>query len=261
MRRIGIRRYEGEGAEAREDWVAEEGLLELSLGGGWRRRFVLTPERIQEFVYGHLLSEGFIERSADIISHRESLDTTRGSPGEVVRVEVALRKPPAPQDPAELIWTPCGQSPSAPELHSSGLTALSLRPLIAPQALYELPKLAAREAEEFQLTGAYHYAFLFDPAPKLLAAVKDIGRHNAFDKAVGVALLSGMDLGNTIVYTTGRISAEIAWKALRARVPLVASRGAALLGAITLARRYNLGLVGFLRGKRFNLYAGEDWLL
>jgi len=48
MRRIGIRRYEGEGAEAREDWVAEEGLLELSLGGGWRRRFVLTPERIQE---------------------------------------------------------------------------------------------------------------------------------------------------------------------------------------------------------------------
>ena len=46
-----------------------------------------------------------------------------------------------------------------------------------------------------------------------------------------------------------------------ARVPLVASRGAALLGAITLARRYNLGLVGFLRGQRFNLYAGEDWLL
>ncbi|MBC7318687.1 formate dehydrogenase accessory sulfurtransferase FdhD, partial [Candidatus Bipolaricaulota bacterium] len=43
-------------------------------------------------------------------------------------------------------------------------------------------------------------------------------------------------------------------------VPLVVSPGAAFLGAINLARRYNLGLIGFLRGKRFNIYSEPRWL-
>ena len=219
MRRIIVRRYQGEEAVEREDWVAEEGLLELSLAGGWRRRFAITPERIREFVYGHLLSEGLIRGVDDVLSYRERLDPARGSPGEVIRVEVSVRDTPAPQDPAELIWTPCGGGAAAGE---SQLAPLSPRPLIAPQVLFELPELAARAAEEFRLTGAYHYTFLFGPAPTLLA--------------------------------------EIALKALRAGVPLIVSKGAALLGAIALARRYNLGLVGFLRGRRFNLYAGEGWL-
>lgn len=90
---------------------------------------------------------------------------------------------------------------------------------------------------------------------------KDIGRHNAVDKVLGEALLTGFPREKTILYTTGRISADIVIKALRARVPLVVSPGAALLGAINLARRYPLGLVGFLRAKGFNVYAGASWLI
>lgn len=115
-------------------------------------------------------------------------------------------------------------------------------------------------AEGFRLTGAYHYAFLFDPALRLVASGEDIGRHNAVDKAIGGALLAGRHLGDLVLFTTGRASAEIALKALRAGIPLVASQGAALMGAIALARRHNLGLIGFLRGRRFNLYSGEAWL-
>ncbi|NOX44280.1 MAG: hypothetical protein GXO72_00875, partial [Caldiserica bacterium] len=112
----------------------------------------------------------------------------------------------------------------------------------------------------FRLTGAYHYAFLFDRELRIRAVAKDIGRHNAVDKVLGAELLGTGDFGERILFVTGRISADIALKALRAGVPLVASPGAALLGAVALARRYNLGLVGFLRGRRFNLYAGRGWL-
>ena len=78
------------------------------------------------------------------------------------------------------------------------------------------------------------------------------------DKVVGKALLSGAILSSMALYTTGRISTDVARKCLRARIPLVISRGAPLSGAIGLARANNLGMVGFLRGGRFNVYSGES---
>lgn len=257
MRRVRILRFEGESWEGREDWVAEEGLIELEIASGSPLYLSCTPEGVRELVYGHLLAEGLIRGVGDVLAYREELDLERGSPGEVVRVAVTLRGAPEPPDPQGIIWTPCGRAATLP---SAGLSPLEPRPLLSPQALLELPRLAARHSEDFRLTGAYHYAFLFDPSLNLRAVAKDIGRHNAVDKAIGAELLSGGDLGERILFVTGRISADIALKALRAGVPLIASRGAALLGAITLAHRYNLGLVGFLRGGRFNLYCGEGWL-
>lgn len=257
MRRIEISRFEGGAWSEREDWVAEEGLLELEIDSAAPVNLAFTPEGVRELVYGYLVGQGLIRGAGDVLGYREGLDPERGSPGEVVRVRLRLRGKQRPVGPQEIIWTPCGR---ASQVHA-GLVPLTPRPLISPAGLLELPGIAAREAEDFRLTGAYHYAFLFDPAPGLRATGKDIGRHNAVDKAIGAGLLSGEALSERILFVTGRITADIALKALRAGVPLVASRGAALLGAITLARRYNLGLVGFLRGKRFNLYAGEGWLL
>ena len=257
MRRIEISRFEGGAWSETGDWVAEEGLLELEIDPAASVQLAFTPEAVRELVYGYLIGQGLIRGVGDVLEYREGLDPERGSPGEVVRVRVRLRGKRRPVGPKEIIWTPCGRASQAP----GGLVPLTPRPLISPAGLLELPGIAAREAEDFRLTGAYHYAFLFDPLPTLRATGRDIGRHNAVDKAIGAALLAGEELGRLVLFVTGRISADIAWKALRAGVPLVASRGAALLGAITLARRYNLGLVGFLRGRRFNLYAGRDWLL
>ncbi|MGY4706308.1 formate dehydrogenase accessory sulfurtransferase FdhD [Candidatus Bipolaricaulota sp. J31] len=257
MRRFQIIRFEAGARIEVEDWVAEEGLLVLALSTGGERRFVITPEKIRAFVYGHLLGEGLIKAPDDLLSYREELDHHVGVPGEVIRVEVSLRTPPRIRDPAGIVWTACEGTFPEP---GSGLPALTPRPLVSAEALFEIPRLAAAMAQDFRLTGAYHYAFLFDPAPRLLVAAKDIGRHNAVDKALGEALIGGIEFGNTVLYTTGRLTAEMALKAIRAGVPVVASRGAALLGAVTLARRYNLGLIGFLRGKRFNLYAGEGWV-
>ncbi len=256
MRRIRIRRFTEGGAREAEDWVAEEGLLILSFVPGGKRRFAITPEKIRAFVYGHLLGAGLIRNRDDVLSYREGLDPNVGVPGEVIRVEVALRVPPEAVSPEEIVWTACGGA--VPEGNTE-LKRLSPRPLIPGRELLRIPRLAAERSADFRLTGAYHYAFLFDPGLELLAAAKDIGRHNAVDKVIGEAFLKGISPEEAILYTTGRITAEIALKALRAGIPLVASRGAPLLGAIVLARRYNLGLAGFLRGQRFNLYAGERW--
>lgn len=257
MRRIRIRRFGPEGEMDLEDWVAEEGLLELTLVPERTARFVLTPDKIEAFVYGHLLGEGLIKSREDVLSYREELNQRVGVPGEVIRVEVTLSRTPVVLPAEGIVWSACGRTVSEPGFDLQARTAW---PLVAEDALIAIPRVAPAKAEGFRLTGAYHYAFLFSPEPRLLCWAEDIGRHNAVDKALGEAILSGVDLRETILYTTGRISAEIVLKALRAGVPVVCSRGAALLGAISLARRYNLGLVGFLRGTRFNLYSGAEWL-
>jgi FdhD protein len=59
---------------------------------------------------------------------------------------------------------------------------------------------------------------------------------------------------------SGRGGFEIIQKALLAGVPLLASVSAPSSLAVRLARETGLTLVGFLRGRRFLVYSGEERL-
>jgi FdhD protein len=88
-----------------------------------------------------------------------------------------------------------------------------------------------------------------------------VGRHNAVDKVVGWALLAGrLPLADYALMVSGRGGFEIIQKALLAGVPLLASVSAPSSLAVRLARETGLTLVGFLRGRRFLVYSGEERL-
>ena len=121
--------------------------------------------------------------------------------------------------------------------------------------LASLPEALRAAQSVFAATGGLHAAGLFTAAGALVAAREDVGRHNAVDKLVGHALERGIDPGAHVLFLSGRLGYELVQKSIMLGVPIVAAVSAPSSLAIELAERFNVALVGFVRGARANVYA------
>ena len=89
----------------------------------------------------------------------------------------------------------------------------------------------------------------------LLAAMEDIGRHNAVDKVIGKLLISGTFKEAAIMTVSGRISYEIIIKCFKARIPFLAAVSAPSSLAVDYAKELGITLFAFCRDKRATCYA------
>ncbi len=106
----------------------------------------------------------------------------------------------------------------------------------------------------YRETGGSHGAAIFDNNGKILSVKEDIGRHNAIDKVIGDLLLKEHNFENIFLTSTGRLTGDSVLKAIRAKIPIVASLSAAIESGIRLAFAYGITLIGFARGSRMNIY-------
>ncbi|NVM37032.1 MAG: formate dehydrogenase accessory sulfurtransferase FdhD [Candidatus Lokiarchaeota archaeon] len=110
----------------------------------------------------------------------------------------------------------------------------------------------------YRETGGCHGAAIFDIEGNLLSVKEDIGRHNAIDKVIGDLLLIEHDFENVFLTSTGRLTGDSVLKAIRAKIPIVASLSAAIESGIRLAFAYGITLIGFARGSRMNIYTHPE---
>jgi FdhD protein len=253
-----------------QDSLAGEEPLEIRVGENPLAVTMRTPGHDLELAAGFLFTEGIIQRREQIISleiGKPDAGTQHDTqPGNLVVAQLEGEV----QVDAEKTRRNFFANSSCGICGKASIEAVRSRFLRAPNAgfrvrsdvLCGLPGNLGESQDIFSRTGGLHAAGLFTVNGELMVAREDIGRHNAVDKVVGWALQEGrLPLAEFILVVSGRCGFEIAQKAIAAGIPVVASVSAPSSLAVQLARELNLTLVGFLRGRRFVVYSGEERLI
>jgi len=246
---------------AHEDYLAAEEPLEIRVGGRSLAVTMRTPGHDEELGAGFLLTEGVIT-SRDQIAAIQKPGGTAGPGCNLVNIELQSCMFDAERLQRNFYATSscgiCGKA-SIEAVRARGLRPLSGGFSCDPEVLCTLPEKLRANQQVFGRTGGLHAAALFDGSGELLAVREDVGRHNAVDKVVGWALLNeSVPLSTYVLMVSGRGGFEIVQKALVAGIPVVASVSAPSSLAVRLAKELNLTLVGFLRERRFVIYAGQE---
>jgi FdhD protein len=250
-------------ARAGSDAVACEEPLEIQLGAAPLAVVMRTPGHDEELASGLLLTERVVTGPGEIVSVRHcSLARDPASAGNVVRAVLAEGVRVDLERLRRNLYasSSCGICGKATLDNALAAAAPLDDPARFPAGFfYGLPEQLSRAQHGFAETGGMHGAALFGPGGELLAVREDVGRHNAVDKVVGFALRTGrLPLAGHALLVSGRISFEIAQKALAARIPVVAAVSAPTSLAVELATRARMTLVAFLRGRSFNLYGARE---
>ena len=251
------------------DLLATEEPMEIRLIAGGETRTVAitmrTPGSDFELAAGFLHGEQLVHDPADI--RRISYCADRAIDVEqrynIVNVELRAGLTPDLKPLDRYFYTSsacgvCGKA-SLEALRLSACPTIAAGPVVSATTLLSLADGLRSKQGLFASTGGLHAAALFDPSGRLLAAREDVGRHNAVDKLIGWALLEGrLPLADAVLMVSGRASYEIMQKAAVAALPIVCAISAPSSLALDLAREFGMTLVGFLRGSRFNIYAGAE---
>ncbi|MGH3147442.1 MAG: formate dehydrogenase accessory sulfurtransferase FdhD [Rubrobacter sp.] len=253
----------------RPDALATEEPMEIRLVSGDARQTVAvtmrTPGADFELAVGFLYGEGIVRSPEDInrISYCVDPDVDADQQYNIVNVELRGGREYDLRPLERHFYTTsacgvCGKA-SLEQLELRGCPVIPPGPEVSAEVIYSLPETLREAQGLFDATGGLHAAALFDANGGLLAVREDVGRHNATDKLVGWALLEArLPLSEHVVLVSGRSSFEILQKSLTAGVPFVCAISAPSSLAVDVAREFGMTLVGFLRGRKFNVYAGEE---
>lgn len=264
-----LRSVEAGRVRLKSDVLATEEPMEIRLVAGETKQTVAvtmrTPGADFELAAGFLYGEGILTSREDIvrISYCTDPEVDAEQQYNIVNVELRNDKEYDLRSLERHFYTTsacgvCGKA-SLEQLELRDCPVITPGPEIAEEVIYSLPGKLREAQGVFDDTGGLHAAALFDAEGNLVTLREDVGRHNATDKLVGRALLEGkLPLSDHIVMVSGRSSFEIMQKTLTAGAPIVCAISAPSSLAVDVAREFGMTLVGFLRGKRFNVYAGFE---
>jgi FdhD protein len=238
-------------AQKIRDWVAEEVPLHLFVNKNYWATILCSPTNLRELAVGHLLSEGIVKSVEEI----EEVEVKQAENTCNVQLKVGINA----EDRVKLsrlhqrvITSACGSG--SPYQFTGKTPQVTSTLAVKAQVIFDSVNQLNFKAEGFRQTGGLHVAALFRPDGSMVGLTEDVGRHNAVDKVIGIAALNRVAFEGCFLALSGRMSGDVAFKAAKVGLPIVASLSAALSSGIAMAEAANLTLVGFVRGKRMNIY-------
>ena len=247
--------FEGGASRARPDRVAVEEPLEIRAGREPIAVTMRTPGADVDLAAGFLLGEGVVRERADVLA------IAPAGPSAVSVELSASARARLPSAERKFFTTSscgvCGKE-SIDRVRAALPERAADVSTIDAGAIARMPEALRAAQSAFDRTGGLHGAGLFRGSD-LVRFAEDVGRHNAVDKVLGAELLAGRIplRGPHALVLSGRIAFELVQKAALAGVSFVVAIGAPTSAAVELAEAAGLVLVGFVRGERFNVYAGR----
>lgn len=245
-------------AKRMSDYIAEERPLHLFVNNSYWATILCSPLNLKELSIGHLLSEGILKSVNEIeeVNLKETEESCYVKLKPEVKVEDRIK---LSRLHARVVTSACGSG--SPYQYNRKPNRVMSELAVKADVLFNAVNQLNFKAELFRKTGGVHAAAIYRIDGTIVALMEDVGRHNAVDKAIGLAALNKVDFDECFLALSGRLSGDVVFKAAQVRLPIVASLAAALSSGIDMAVQANLTLAGFVRGKRMNIYTFPERIL
>ncbi|MCL2168959.1 MAG: formate dehydrogenase accessory sulfurtransferase FdhD [Defluviitaleaceae bacterium] len=246
---VPITRYDSKGVHKIDDPVVHETRANLFINEAPYLSVMVLPEHLDKWAVGFMFSEGLIKTFADVksVEAKENGDVFVSTHEPIV----------AGKSQKRVLVSGCAHGTvNMSFLNQANLPNLEgkLATLGSGEIMDIMLKFNKDSAIFNEAGGVHSTAIIFKDGRELF--FEDIGRHNAVDKAIGAALMEDLPFGEGALTTSGRISTEIALKTIKAGIPILISRSGPTSMSLAIAKKANMTLVGFARGRRFNIYSG-----
>jgi FdhD protein len=130
--------------------------------------------------------------------------------------------------------------------------------------LFDLIEQVRKHETIYKQAGAVHGCALARAtgpvSAEIMMFVEDVGRHNAVDAIAGFMWLRGLDGGDKIFYTTGRLTSEMVIKCAQMGIPFLVSRSGLTHMGHQIAQKVGLTMLGRASGRHYLLFTGGQRL-
>ncbi|MFC2145357.1 formate dehydrogenase accessory sulfurtransferase FdhD [Actinomycetota bacterium] len=277
-KKIKIQKIKASGTrEEKQDIIPGELLLNIFVNGKRVSLLSCSPSGIIELVTGYIVSNGYADdyryiEIIDLCREREgkSLDANgegadfHGIMSAKVRVTGDKRSDP-PGGIMQYLSAGCGSlDPAAvEEVFKKDIDQIKSKKdiMFDSKVILELGKKLIKEQKYKNEFGGLHSAALFNNEGQMLSLMEDLGRHNCIDKIYGHMLINSIIPEDKIIFTSGRASLDLVLKALKMSVPIIVTNSSVTYDAAEIAQKTGLTLIGYARGKRFNIYSCPERII
>ena len=162
----------------------------------------------------------------------------------------------------KVVTTGCGQGSVFGGLMDE-VDSIALPPdaRLRQSVVYRIVETIRTQQSIYKQAGSVHGCALFSHEGELLYFVEDVGRHNAVDAIAGLMWLDGVEGGDKVFYTTGRLTSEMVIKGAQMGIPFLLSRSGTTQMGHMVAEKVGMSLLARCSGKHFLLLAGQERLV
>ena len=201
--------------------------------------------RPEHLVLGYLRNQTLFDhpweiRSVNVDWEREVADVETVSGEGITGIDTSRRT----------VTTGCGQgtilSCTLDKLYQHRVE----RPTIRQSDIYKVLGKIRDFNKTYRAAGSVHGCGLCKDG-EVLTFVEDVGRHNAMDTISGEMWLEGIEGGDKIFYTTGRLTSEIVMKAALMGIPVLVSRNGTTHMGYDLAEELGVTLIARAKSRHF----------